>query len=243
MGHETLSFVVSYPLLDLHLDRQPSEILSFSLRSYCASWYISGCYYFDQTNRYFLYSLQPPFYFTLFMTWKHPYYHEMVWMLLQRAFWGATWNTDTVWSHPLYLSYCHQHPQEKKAARESRITWELTWDYRLISNEQSELPGNPPAEFPGELLSTMRSDPYSCISLPTFLPIFSLSLGPFCIVCITSTIIPEQSSSLLSFSLWFETRSNNLQLAFHSLFPSQERRFPFTSLSLSHMYTYENLLQ
>lgn len=173
------------------------------------------------------------------MTWKHPYYHEMVWMLLQRPFWGATWNTNTVWPHPLRLSYCHQHPQEK-AARESRITWELTWDFRLISNEQSELPGNPPAEFPGELLCTMRFDPYPCISLPTFLRIYSLFLDPFCILCITSTITPEQSPSLLSFSLWFETRSNNLQLAFHFLFPSQELCFPLPSLSLSH---YENLLQ
>lgn len=130
-------------------------------------------------------------------------------------------------NHPpfltLCLSYGFQHSQEK-AARECRIIDLTNILNRLFSSENWEL------SFPtGKLLCSMSSDCCHNISLLTLLPICCL-WPPLSHMCITFTIMLVPSSSLLSFILSFETRSNNLLFAFHFIFPSKDLHFFFISL-------------
>lgn len=128
---------------------------------------------------------------------------------------------------PLPLSVILSSTPTEESCQRKQNKWVDWYSFKFIVNEQSGLSGNSTVEFPGGLLHSMRFDCCHSISLTTFLPVCSLSLGPFCILCIAFPVTAETSTSLLSFFPWCETRLTNLLFAFCLLFPSQELHSPF----------------
>lgn len=226
--HGIVSFAVNSMPLDLHLDHQPSEILTFSLISYYTSWRcISGCYHFDQTNKYFLSGLQLFFYY-FFKNFVYALKTPLLsWDGMEGVAKISPWRYLENWycvTTPLCLSYCHQHPQEKDA-RESRLT--------VLTNSVLDLFLMSSQNF---LVILLLSSLVRCYALQNLIVIIAFlfsqsflsapSHWTFCILCISFTITSEPSSWLVSSILWFQITSNTT------------RCLPSTSSSLLKKFTF-----